>query len=66
MSGILCGLPGFGNDRTLLDYIWDAIAPDGRAFAVVASNGPATGNGAVDVVVLRQVGGPGFGRGVPS
>jgi hypothetical protein len=66
MSGILCGVPGFGNDRNLLDYIWNAVSPDGREFAVVASDGPATGNGPVSVVVLRQVSGPSFGPGVPS
>ena len=25
--GILCGFPGFGNNRDLLDYIWIAIKP---------------------------------------
>jgi len=66
MSGILCGVPGFGNDRNLLDYIWDAVAPDGSMFAVTASDGPATGGKDVDVVLLRQTGGPSFGQGVPS
>jgi hypothetical protein len=67
-SGILCGLPGFGNDRNLLDYIWNAVGPDGTAHAVVASDGPATGSNGnrVDVVYLRQVGGPKHGRGVQS
>lgn len=66
-SGILCGAPGFGNNRDLLDYIWDAVAPDGTAFAVWASDGPATGTGSgVNVLLIRQVGGPKFGPGVPS
>lgn len=70
-DGIVCGLPGFGRDRNLLDYIWNAIAPDGTAYAVVTSDGPATGRngdtgGQPDVVVLRQSGGPRHGRGVPS
>jgi hypothetical protein len=66
MSGILCGVPGFGNDRNLLDYIWDAVAPNGTMFAVTASDGPATGSHGVDVVLVRQTGGPSFGPGVPS
>ena len=66
MSGILCGVPGFGNDRNLLDYIWNAVGPDGTMFAVTASDGPATGGHDVDVVLLRQTGAPRFGAGVPS
>lgn len=66
-SGILCGAPGFGNNRDLLDYIWNAIAPDGTAFAVYASDGPATGSGsAVNVLLIRQVAGPKFGPGAAS
>ncbi|MDQ3876916.1 MAG: hypothetical protein M3290_00990 [Actinomycetota bacterium] len=66
-SGILCGVPGFGNNRDLLDYIWDAIAPDGTAFAVYASDGPATGTSSgVNVLLVRQVAGPKFGTGTPS
>ena len=64
--GILCGFPGFGDNRDLLDYIWIAVTPGGRAIAVVASDGPATGGDEVDVVVLRQTSGPTHGRGVPS
>jgi hypothetical protein len=65
--GILCGFPGFGNNRDLLDYIWNAVGPDGKAFAVVASDGPATGGGTdVNVIVLRQTAGPAHGRGIPS
>jgi hypothetical protein len=67
-SGIVCGLPGFGNDRNLLDYIWNAVGPDGTAHAVVASDGPATGSDGrrVDVIYLRQVAGAKHGRGVQS
>ena len=67
-SGILCGAPGFGSNRALLDYIWTAIGPDGSAHAVVASDGPATGAGGsrVDVLYLRQVAGPRDGPGGPS
>ena len=72
-SGILCGVPGFGNDRNLLDYIWNAIAPDGTAFAVITSDGPATdskstdgGDISPDVMVLRQTGGARHGAGVQS
>jgi hypothetical protein len=67
-DGLLCGQPGFGSNRDLLDYIWNAIDPAGRALAVVASDGPATGGTAngVSVVVLRQTGGPLHGRGVAS
>jgi hypothetical protein len=67
-SGILCGVPGFGSNRNLLDYIWNAVGPDGVAHAVIASDGPATGSSGsrVDVVYLRQVGGALHGRGAPS
>lgn len=66
-SGITCGLPGFGNDRNLLDYIWNAVGPDGSAHVVIASDGPATGStGRVDVVYLRQTAGPRHGKGVAS
>jgi len=72
-DGILCGLPGFGNDRNLLDYIWNVVGPDGTAFAVISSDGPATGHpksdtsgGDPDVVVMRQTAGPSHGHGVPS
>lgn len=68
-DGIACGLPGFGTDRNLLDYIWNAIAPDGHAFAVVSSDGPATGGKSgqtPDVVVFRQTAGPSHGHGQPS
>lgn len=66
LDGILCGAPGFGDNRDLLDYIDNAVGPDGTAYAVVASDGPATGNGHTSVVLLRQVGGPSHGRGMPS
>ncbi|MBI4730317.1 MAG: hypothetical protein HY775_12610 [Acidobacteria bacterium] len=66
-DGILCGLPGFGENRDLVDYIWNAIDPSGRAYAVVASDGPASGGaGGVSVIVPRQSGGPLHGRGAPS
>lgn len=69
LDGIVCGLPGFGDDRNLLDYIDNAVGPDGMAWAVVASDGPATGsagNGDPAVVLLRQVAGPSHGKGVSS
>jgi hypothetical protein len=68
MSGIACAAPGFKGNRNLLDYVWDAVSPSGQLFAVVASDGPATGSHGkrVDVVLIRQVGGPSMGRGVPS
>ncbi|GAC1413419.1 MAG: hypothetical protein NVSMB57_08980 [Actinomycetota bacterium] len=67
-DGILCGTPGFGQNRALLDYIWNAIGPDGTAYAVVASDGPATNGGDKDisVVLLRQTAGPKHGRGAQS
>jgi hypothetical protein len=65
-SGILCGVPGFGNNRDLLDYIWNAVSPNGTAFGVYASDGPATGGGGVSVIVIRQVSGPRFGPGAAS
>jgi hypothetical protein len=67
-DGILCGTPGFGDNRDLLDFIWNAIAPDGTAYAVVASDGAATGDSAgnVSVLLLRQTGGAKHGRGAPS
>jgi hypothetical protein len=60
-DGILCGLPGFGNDRNLLDFIWNEVTPDGRAFAAISSDGPETGgevDATPDVVILRQKAGP--------
>jgi hypothetical protein len=66
LDGILCGLPGFGNDRNLLDYIDNAVGPDGSAWAVVPSDGPATGGGRTSVIVLHQVAGPTHGKGVAS
>jgi hypothetical protein len=68
LDGIVCGLPGFGENRHLLDYIDNAIGPDGSAYGVIASDGPAAGRGDRDpaVVLLRQVGGPGHGKGVAS
>ncbi|HVA61086.1 MAG TPA: hypothetical protein VNG13_11210 [Mycobacteriales bacterium] len=68
MSGILCGVPGFGNNRNLLDYIWTAVGPDGRGFSAVSSDGPATGSNGnrVDVVLFRQTSGPLLGAGVPD
>jgi hypothetical protein len=67
LDGILCGVPGFGNDRSLLDYIDNAIGPDGTAWAVVASDGPATGSDdRVSVILLHQTAGPTHGKGVAS
>ena len=65
-DGIVCGLPGFGNNRDLLDYIWNAITPSGKAVGVYASDGPASGGGGVSVIFIRQTSGPSFGRGAPS
>lgn len=68
-DGIVCGAPGFGTDRNLLDYIWNAVGPDGRAYGVFSSDGPAThsrNSRTPDVVVLRQKGGPRHGHGSPS
>jgi hypothetical protein len=69
-DGILCGAPGFGVDRTLLDYIYNAVGPDGTAYGIFCSDGPATGgsSGTItpDVVILRQSGGPLQGKGVQS
>ena len=58
-DGIACGLPGFGNDRNLLDFIWVGVAPNGQSFGIFASDGPATGSSndqTPDVLVLRQTG----------
>jgi hypothetical protein len=67
LDGILCGLPGFGDNRDLLDYIDNAVGPDGTAYAVVSSDGPATpSKDGVSVVLLRQSAGPSHGRGVAS
>jgi hypothetical protein len=68
-DGIVCGLPGFGNDRNLLDFIWVSVDPTGKAYGVFASDGPATGGSndasgllgglfgsstVPDVMILRQ------------
>lgn len=42
LDGIACGLPGFGANRNLLDYIDNSVAPDGSVWGVFASDGPAT------------------------
>jgi len=68
-DGIVCGAPGFGTDRNLLDYIWNAVDSHGRAYGVFSSDGPATHSNnsqTPDVVVLRQNGGPRHGHGGPS
>ena len=66
LDGILCGVPGFGDNRDLLDYIDVAISADGSAIAVVASDGPATADAGkgTSTVVLRQTAGPKHGKGV--
>jgi hypothetical protein len=71
LDGILCGAPGFGNNRNLLDYIDNTVGPDGRMWAVYASDGPATGvadsspsNAPVSVLLVHQTAGPRLGRGV--
>ena len=65
-DGLVCGLPGFGNNRDLLDYIWNVVTPGGKALGVYASDGPASGGGGVSVIFIRQTAGPSFGRGAPS
>jgi hypothetical protein len=66
-DGIVCGLPGFGENRDLLDYIWNAVDSRGNAFAVIASDGPASGRAkGVSVIVLRQTSGATLGKGVQS
>lgn len=60
-DGIACGLPGFGDNRDLLDFIWNEVSPTGKAFAVISSDGPATGfagDANPDVVIMRQKAGP--------
>jgi hypothetical protein len=71
LDGILCGFPGFGNNRNLLDYIDNSVGPDGRQWGVFSSDGPATGvtnsdggNAPVSVLLVRQTSGPRLGRGV--
>jgi hypothetical protein len=71
MDGIVCGtVAPFGDNRNLLDYLENAVGPDGNAIAVIPSDGPATGGngsgGTPSVVVIRQVDGPTLGTGVPS
>jgi hypothetical protein len=67
LDGLFCGLPGFGNNRDLLDYIDNAVGPDGVAHAVIASDGPATEDSrGVSVVYLRQNAGSRLGTGMPS
>jgi hypothetical protein len=67
-DGLFCGLPGFGNDRSLLDYIWTAVDSQGHAYSVISSDGPATRNSpGVSVMVIRQTGGGlALGPGVAS
>ena len=71
LDGILCGAPGFGNNRNLLDYIDNTIGPDGRQWGVFSSDGPATGvkdsspsNAPVSVLLIHQTSGASLGRGV--
>ncbi|MFN2545033.1 MAG: WD40/YVTN/BNR-like repeat-containing protein [Actinomycetota bacterium] len=71
MDGILCGtVAPFGDNRNLLDYMYNAVGPDGYPIAVVPSDGPASGgngsSGSVAVMVIRQTAGPGIGAGAPS
>ncbi len=35
-----------GQNRNLLDYVWTDVATDGTVYAVVGSDGPATGDSA--------------------
>jgi hypothetical protein len=71
LDGILCGAPGFGNNRNLLDYIDNTIGPDGRQWGVFSSDGPATGvrnsgagNPPVSVLLVHQLRGARFRAGV--
>ena len=70
LDGILCGAPGFGNNRNLLDYIDNTIGRDGRQWGVFSSDGPATGvrdssgNVRVSVLLVHERSGPSLGRGV--
>ena len=71
LDGILCGAPGFGNNRNLLDYIDNSVGADGHQWAVFASDGPATGvadsssgNAPVSVLLVHQTAGTSLGRGV--
>jgi hypothetical protein len=71
LDGILCGEPGFGNNRNLLDYIDDTIGPDGKLWGVFASDGPATGvadsganNARTSTILVHQLNGPSLGKGV--
>jgi hypothetical protein len=71
LDGILCGAPGFGSNRNLLDYIDDQIGPDGRLWATFASDGPATGvpnsdasNARTSTILVHELSGPNLGRGV--
>jgi hypothetical protein len=66
MDGIACGLPGFGNNRNLLDYIDNSVAPDGSVWAVYASDGPATHDTGADApsVLLVHASAVNLGRGV--
>ncbi|MHB8511721.1 MAG: hypothetical protein ACYDCC_06025 [Actinomycetota bacterium] len=78
-QGLNCSAPSQagGGNRNLLDYISNAIGPDGRTFAVTASDGPASGYNPgqpsltsnpppVDFMLFVQAYGPRFGRGSQS
>lgn len=71
LDGILCGVPGFGSNRNLLDYIDNTIGPDGTQWGVFSSDGPATGvpdsssgNPPVSVLLVHGQVGPRLGHGV--
>jgi hypothetical protein len=71
LDGIVCGLPGFGSNRNLLDYIDNTIAPDGTQWGVFSSDGPATGvadsdgsRAPVSVILVHQTAGENLGAGV--
>ena len=53
LDGILCGVPGFGDDRSLLDYVDVAVGPDGSIWGAFASDGPATDGAGVATVLVR-------------
>jgi hypothetical protein len=71
LDGILCGAPGFGSNRNLLDYIDNTIGADGRQWGVFASDGPATGvpdsnasTARTSVIAVHQLTGVRFAPGV--
>jgi MYXO-CTERM domain-containing protein len=52
LDGLVCGLPGFGDNRNLLDYVDNEVGPDGSMWGVFSSDGPATGETTGDPTVV--------------